>query len=59
MQSMPITTSVLISNPAHDDYVIKLAIDLRQIGGFFRVFQIPPSIQLTGATIAKKWQKWH
>jgi hypothetical protein len=59
MQSMPITTNVLTSNPAHDDYVIKLAIDLQQVGGFFRVFQFPPSIKLTGATIAKKCQKWH
>jgi hypothetical protein len=31
-------------------YVIKFVIDLRQVGGFFRVLRFPPPIKLT-ATI--------
>jgi hypothetical protein len=40
MQSVPITTKVVISNHVHGDvdsiqhYVIKFASDLRQVGGF-------------------------
>jgi hypothetical protein len=53
---MHITTNVVSSNPAlgavHSiqHYVIKFVSDLRQIGGFLRVFQFPPPIKLT-ATI--------
>ena len=40
MQSVPITTNVLSSNPTHGEvysiqhYVIKFVSDLRQVGGF-------------------------
>jgi hypothetical protein len=53
MQSVPITTNVVSSNPAHGEvysiqhYVIKFVSDLRQVGGFLRVFRIPPQIKLT------------
>jgi hypothetical protein len=44
MQSVPITTNVVSSNPVHGEvysiqhYVIKFVSDLRQIGGFLRWF---------------------
>jgi hypothetical protein len=53
MQSVPITTNVLSSNPAHDEeysikhYVIKFVSDLWQVGGFIRGLQFPPPIKLT------------
>ena len=53
MQSVPITTNVLNSNPAHVEvyliqrYVIKFVSDLRQVGGFLRVLRFPPPIKLT------------
>jgi len=56
MQSMPVITNVVSSNPAHGQvysiqyYVIKIVSDLRQVGGFLRVLRFPPSIKLT-ATI--------
>ena len=43
MQSVPITTKVVSSNPAHGEvysiqlYVIKFVIDLGQVSGFLRV----------------------
>jgi len=49
-------TKVVSSNHAHDEvysiqhYVIKFVSDWRQVGGFLRVLQFPPPIQLT-ATI--------
>ena len=52
VQSMPITSKVVSSNPAHDEvysiqhYVIKFVIDLRQVNGFLRVLWFPPSIKL-------------
>jgi hypothetical protein len=52
MQSAPITTNVLGLNPARGEvyliqhYVIKIAFDLRQVGGFLRVLRFPPSIKL-------------
>ena len=45
MKSVPITTNVLSSNPAHGDvysiqhYVIKFASSLRQVSGFLLVFR--------------------
>ena len=30
-----------------DHYVIKIVTDLRQVGGFFRVFRFPPPVKLT------------
>ena len=56
MQSVPITPKVVSSNPEHGDvyciqhYAIKVAIDLRQVGGFRRVFWFPTPVNLT-ATI--------
>ena len=53
MQSVPITTNVVGSNPFHDEvysiqhYVIKFVSDLRQVGGFLRVLPFPPPIKLT------------
>jgi len=46
VQSVPITTNVVSSNPVHGEvysiqhYVIKFVSDLRQVGGFLRVLQI-------------------
>jgi hypothetical protein len=56
MQSVPITTKVVRSNPADGEvyliqhYPIKFVSDLRQVGGFLRVLRFPPPIKLT-ATI--------
>ena len=56
MQSVHITTNIVSSNPAHGElysiqhYVVKFVSDLRQIGGFLRIFRFPPPIKLT-ATI--------
>jgi hypothetical protein len=52
MQSVPITTNVKSSNPAHGEvysiqhYVIKIVGDLRQLGDFLRVLRFPPPIKL-------------
>ena len=43
MQSVPITTNVVISNPA---YAIKFVSDLRQVCGFLPGLQFPPPITL-------------
>jgi hypothetical protein len=56
VQLVPITTKIVSSNRAHGEvysiqhYVIKFVSDLRQVGGFLRVFLFPPPIKLT-ATI--------
>jgi len=56
VQSVPITTKVASSNPAHGKvywiqyYVIKFVNDLQQVSGFFWVIQFPPPVELT-ATI--------
>ena len=53
MQSVPITTNVVSSNPAHGEvdslhhYVIRFVSDLWQVGGFPRVFRFPPPIKST------------
>ena len=53
MQSLPITTDVVRTNPAHGEmypvqhYAIKLVYDLRQFGGFLCVLRFPPPIKLT------------
>jgi hypothetical protein len=51
---MPITTKVVNSHHAHgkvywiQHYVIKFVSDLRQLGGFLRVFHFPqPGFELT------------
>ena len=49
MQSVPITTNVVSSNPVHGEvyliqhYVIKFFSDLRQVDGFQRVTGTPVS----------------
>jgi hypothetical protein len=56
VQSVPITTKVGSSNPIDGEvylkqhYVLKFISDLRQVGGFLRVFRFHPLIKLT-ATI--------
>jgi len=56
MQSAPIPTTVVSSNPAHGEvysiehYVLKFVSDLRHVGRFLRVLRFPPPIKLT-ATI--------
>ena len=53
VQSMPITTKVVISNPVHDEvysiqhYVMKFVGDLRQVCGFLRALLFLPPIKLT------------
>ena len=48
VQSVPITTKVVSSNPVHGEvysiqcYVIKFVSDLRQVGGFLRLLRFPP-----------------
>jgi len=50
MQSVPITTNILSSNPTHCEvhsiqhYVIKFVIDLRQVCGYLRVVWFHPTI---------------
>ena len=46
MQSVPITTNVVSSNPtkAKQHYVIKFVCDLQQVGGFLRVLLFLPPI---------------
>jgi hypothetical protein len=52
VQSVPITTNVVSSNPAHGEvysiqhYVIKFVSYLRQVGGFLRVLRFPPPTKL-------------
>jgi hypothetical protein len=51
MQSVPITTKIVNSNPVHGEvYSIKFVSDLRQVCGFLWVLRFPPPIKLT-ATI--------
>ena len=50
VQSVPITTKVVSSNPVYGEvyslqsYVIKFFSDLRQVGGFLRELRFPPPI---------------
>jgi hypothetical protein len=52
VQSVPITTRVMSSNPVHGEvysiqhYVIKFDIDLQQVGGFLLVLRFPPPIKI-------------
>jgi hypothetical protein len=56
VQTVSITTEVMSPNSSYGEvysiqhYVIKFVSDLRQVGGFLRVLQVPPPIKLT-ATI--------
>ena len=60
MQSVPITTQIMRSNPTHGEvdlilrYVLKFVSDLRQVSGFLRLLRFPPPIKLT-ATIYLKY----
>jgi hypothetical protein len=53
MQSVPMTTNIVSSNPAHADvypiqhYVIKFASDKRQVDGFLCVHRFLPPIKLS------------
>jgi hypothetical protein len=53
VQSVPITTKVVISNPVHDEvysiqlYLMKFVGDLQQVGGFLRALLFLPPIKLT------------
>jgi len=53
IQSVPITTHVVSSNPTHGEvyliqyYVIKFVSGLRQVNGFLRVLRFPPLKKLT------------
>jgi hypothetical protein len=49
MQSVPITTDVVISGRDVQHYVVKLVSDLQQVGGFLRVLRFPLPIKLTAA----------
>jgi hypothetical protein len=55
--SVPVTTKVVCSNPAHGDvysiqhYVTKIVSDLRQVGGFLRVLRFPPPMKLTATML--------
>ena len=52
VQSAPITTTGMSSNPVHGEvysiqhYVIKFVSDLQQVSGFLRVLRFPPLIKL-------------
>jgi hypothetical protein len=64
MQSVPITTKVVSSNPAHGEvcliqhYVIKFVSDLWQVGGFLCILWYPLPIQMS-ATIQLKCMAPH
>jgi hypothetical protein len=54
MQSVPITTNVLSSNPAHDElykiqpYMITFASDLQHVCSFHRILRFPTTINKMG-----------
>ena len=58
-QSVPITTNVVSSNPAHGDvysiqlYVIKVVSDLRQVSGILWVLRFSPPMKLPVMIILK------
>jgi hypothetical protein len=56
MQSVPITTNIVSSNPtlySIQHYVIKLVSDLWQVDGFLRVLRFPPPIK------RPPWYNWN
>ena len=65
MQSVLITTKVVISNPVHDEvhsiqhYVIKFFSDLQQVGGFLRVVRFLPLIKQYNRNIFESGVKLH
>ena len=56
MQSVPITTKVVSSNPVHGEvyslqhYVIQFYCDLRRVGGYLRLLRFHPPIKLHDTT---------
>ena len=64
MQSVPITTEVLSSNPVNGEvfwmqhYVIMFFSTFQQFGWFLQVLQCPPPIKLTITVKLKYWWKW-
>ena len=53
---MPNTTKVVISNPTQEGctgYNIMLTSDLRQVGDFLKVLQVPSPIKLTAMIYLK------
>ena len=63
VQSMPITTNVVSSNPSYGEvysiqlYVIKFVSYLRQVGGFLRVLRFPPPMKMDDKTKINGTQK--
>jgi hypothetical protein len=63
--SVPVTTKVVCSNPAHGDvysiqhYVTKLVSDLRQVGGFLRVLRFPPPMKTDRHDVVESGVKQH
>jgi hypothetical protein len=59
MQSVPITTKVVSSNPTHGEeyliqqYVIMFFSDSRNVSGVFRVLRFPPPIKLSTTKTVK------
>ena len=59
VQSVPVTTNVVSSNPVHGEvysihhYVINFVSDLRQVGGFLLVLRFPPPIKLAATILLK------
>ena len=59
MQSVPITTKVVGSNPAHGKaysiqyYVMQFVSDFRRVGAFLRVLRFPPPINTDRHDIAE------
>jgi hypothetical protein len=59
VQSVPIISNIVISNPANGEvysiqhYVIKLVSDFRQVSDFLRVLRFPPPIKLTAMILLK------
>jgi hypothetical protein len=59
VQSVPITTNIMSSNPSHGEVysiqhnVMKVVGDLQQVGGFFRELRFPPPTKLIAMILLK------
>jgi len=64
VQSVPITTKFVISNPAHGGmhsiqlYVMKFVSDFWHVDGFIHVLRFPPLIKQTATIYLKYCWKW-
>jgi hypothetical protein len=64
VQSVPITTKVVSSNPVHGEvysiqhFVIKFVSGLRWVDGFIQILRFPPPIKLTATKWLKYCWKW-